>query len=433
MGNVPKIYTDSDIKNWKAMKDKGYPLKEICSKYKVFGGTVLRKIKEYEEKNTKEETISTAGEEELPPYVKKTPLVKKKNKGDEMPIPKRLDEDERIEAKKSLRFDPDLLKIAEWTVGQGLAKDLSSAIRAWGKDYYYRHSDIIEDEMAPKPKGNEASGKEFDLSEIIRMMKQKVTMQTMADLSDKKSSGNGGINLEKIIALSFLDKKDNPGLNPQIQALQQEIKSLRDSQMQQNQMQKFEAMFQNLQNQINAAAAQNKGGDWKDILALTEKSKADLEKIRTEHEQRMEEQRMKVETAKDETNKFRFDTLQNDVKNQIGQVAEAYKWKDDLSKKYMEQAMKLLDDQYLKGAKAISGEKSTGQLAKDFVSDFIGQIKGPILEPMGRAMAEKMSAPTPGFTPQQFQAIQDAQKKFHQQQQLAKEAVLKKSNDLMMD
>ncbi len=446
---MPKLFKESEIKKWKDLHDKGWSIKELAKKYHVFGGTITKYIKDYEAKLAAKEAAKagTVGEEAKSPAGEKANSQeeavypaspwkgsKKKSEGGKVAQTGRLDEDERIEAKKSLRFDPDLLKIAEWTVAQGLAKDLSSAIRAWGKDYYYRHSDVLENEgeIMPKThKGGNDLGKEIDFGDVIKLMKQRVAMETMSTLSGEKGSA---INLDKIIALSFLERQnkgDGNTLNPQIQALQAELKALRESQIQQAQMQKFEQMFQNLQNQINAA--QNKGGDWKDILALTEKSKAELEKIRADHENRLEQQRAKTEEAKDEANRMRFEHLQEEVKNQMRHAAEAYKWKDEISKKYMDQAMKILDEQYQKGAKAVSGEKTTGELAKDFVTDFVDKIKAPILEPMGQAIAQRMSQP-PGLTSQQAQAIQQAQEKYRQrQQQLAAEAELKKSEDLMMD
>jgi len=454
---VPKVYTDDDVKKWIAMRDKGYPLKEISKKHRVFGGTVLKKIKEYEEKlamkeaakkgTVGEEAKSPAGEklgkeeasqeEELPPYIRKTPpRIKKKSEGDKVAEPRRLEDDERIEAKKSLRFDPDLLKIAEWMVEQGLAKDLSSAVRAWGKDYYYRHSDVLkENDIEPKiQKGNDL-GKDIDFSDVIKLMKQRVAMDTMATLSGEKKGD--AIDLNKIIALSFLERQykggdGNPGTNPQIQALQNEIRELKNSQMQQAQMQKFETMFQNLQAQILAKG--KNGGDWKDILALTEKSKADLEKIRAEHEARIEQQRAKTEAAKEEASKIQFEHLREEVKNLLNQTGETHKWKDEITKKYMDQAMTILDEQYKKGAKAVAGEKTTGELAKDFVTDFVDKIKTPILEPMGQALAKRMEQEPQGLNPQQAQVIQEAQEKYKQrQQQLAKEAELKKQGtyDLM--
>jgi len=445
---MPKLIKESEIKKWKNLHDKGWSINELAKKFHVFGGTISKYIKEYEAKlaakeaaksGTVGETAKSPEEETQEEEYPASPWKrgKKKSEGEGGKVAQstgRLDEDERIEAKKSLRFDPDLLKIAEWTVAQGLAKDLSSAIRAWGKDYYYRHSDVLdnpEGDIMPKKQGNDL-GKDIDFSDVIRLMKQRVAMDTMATLAGEKS---GGIDINKLIALSFLERQykggDGTGVNPQIQALQNEIKSLKDAQMQQAQLQKFESMFQNLQNQIQVMA-QNKGGDWKDILALTEKSKADLERIRAEHENRLEQQRAKTEAAREEANKIRFEQLQNEVKNQMQHAAEAYKWKDEISRKYMDQAMKILDEQYKRGAKEVAGEKSTAELAKDFVTDFVEKIRTPILEPMGKAMAHKIAQQPQGLTPQQQAVIKEAQERYKQkQQQLVKEAELKRSEDLM--
>ena len=198
--------------------------------------------------------------------------------------------------------------------------------------------------MQKVPQKMENDG-DMDFGSIIRMMKQKVAMQTMATMSNEKG-GSDGLDMNKLIALSFLERQYkgkeavNNGVNPQIEALQTELRSLRDSQIQQAQMQKFETMFTNLQNQITAQSQNKNDGGWKEIMALTEKTKVEVEKIRTDHEGRLEEQRAKAEAAKDETSKFRYESLQKEVHGQIAQAAESNKWKQDLTDKYMTQAMK---------------------------------------------------------------------------------------------
>ena len=76
----------------------------------------------------------------------------------------------------------------------------------------------------------------------------------------------------------------------------------------------------------------------------------------------------------------------------------------------------------------------------EFVTDFIGQIQKPLLEPMGKALADRMATPpppAPSLTPQQAEVIQQAQEKFKQSQQQQQDLVdgveLKKSPYDAMD
>jgi len=153
------LYTEDDVKKWIAMRNKGYSLKAIARKYHAFWGTVSKRIKAYEARLALEEAEEPITvREEASPAGKDSLLYKV-----EEPLP----------------FDP-----WERSSKRRLEKEFSNSIRAMPQK---RENDLKK-----------------DIDDIIKIMKQKMVMDTLATLSNKRKSNN--IDLDKIITLSFFKR-----------------------------------------------------------------------------------------------------------------------------------------------------------------------------------------------------------------------------------
>jgi hypothetical protein len=358
---------------------EGKPICEICGRtFKNYAG--LNGHKRWKHETGGGETKEVITHEGLTPEeIKADPELQK--------------EKYSIYSYKTIKMGGDLLYLAEQLVNAGLASNLADLMRKALITYgginnikYLTKGDTMDKETLEILRGND--------NPLSAAMAYKI-------LSDSSNnSNNNGSDMINILLLTQLMNKqekaqsNSDNLLPVIMMMNQnKHESNNNNELIATLL--LAAMNKPQEKSIDPATlialAQNKSGiEAKDLINLMGNMTKDkdnvsqilvaLEKIRADRDKEIAKSKEEVQRIRDEAIRKEIMELRNMVSNEDS----------TLGKKLRSKLDKMMEGKFEEAIKNASGEKSGIDTAKDVIMDAIDKIKEPLLDPLGKAVAENI-------------------------------------------
>jgi len=142
------------------------------------------------------------------------------------------------------------------------------------------------------------------------------------------------------------------------------------------------------------------------VKGTSQQSPIDLFKAFAETQKAVEAERAKSETYRQEAEKARLESLRTTFESQLNQLSQMI----GRGKSPTTEELTSLVTTYKKMQEIFGGgtkEKSSGELAKDFIESTLEKIKEPVLAPLGQALAEKARGPQTYGQPVEVQPVEE--------------------------
>lgn len=194
----------------------------------------------------------------------------------------------------------------------------------------------------------------------------------------QKAMSGDDFNIKDLMQMQMLDRmmaKGGGNDNSQVSALQQQINNMQSQMAQKESQHRQELAMQGLKDTI-AKIGDKKGMDAQELM-----------KIWADRDKAVKSKDTDLQKARDEILKVQLDSKIAELSRVVagarssgGSLGNLKKFSDELNT--VKEIAKSL------GA---SGEKDTGDKAMDFVKDTLDAVKGPLLTPVGQALAERVA------------------------------------------
>lgn len=394
---VRKKVTYIDRKRVLAMKKLNTANTEIAKELGIHHKTVGRLVRDFQEKGLLE---SNEPADRIEAPTQEEPEEEPAQTGGKKMDLKINPKDEPIKGKAYVSLDTDTMKVIEDLIKQGIAVDVSDAIRKSAKvTMFASKSGMQETPIEKAEKQSSVSDMMAPLKEMSEVQKVQATMKAM----NKMFSDDEGFSLKDLMMYKTLMREDMrpaPGIDPNLLALLKGDSGNSQIMALQNQLNQLQMQLQNRGNQIDPnmliALAGNK--NLPELLGIVEKQRTERDTFNKEMQFELEKMRQDNMKA---TQEFYKSELEK-VKEMVRTAGE----RQGLEKNVTEKLVGVVSDKIARDLeKGITGEKS-GIDVGDLLKSYAPTINA-VAQETARAQMDRS---------RYNQALQDAQRQQQQAQ-----------------